>query len=50
LAAAEAWLRQQGCVRLQLQLHKANRSARAFYERRGYAPRADYVLLDRALK
>ncbi len=50
LAAAEAWLRQQGCVRLQLQLHKANRSARAFYERRGYAPRADYELLDRALK
>ena len=49
LAAAEAGLRQRGCVRLQLQLGVANAAARGFYERRGYAGRAGYQLLDKAL-
>jgi GNAT superfamily N-acetyltransferase len=50
LSAAEAWLLERGCVRLQLQLNKTNRSARIFYERHGYAARAGYELLDRALR
>lgn len=49
LAAAEAALAKQGCVRLQLQLGMANETARAFYERRGYAAREGYRLLDKAL-
>jgi GNAT superfamily N-acetyltransferase len=49
LAAAEATLRQRGCVRLQLQLAAGNAAARRFYERRGYAARAGYELLDKAL-
>jgi GNAT superfamily N-acetyltransferase len=49
LAAAEAALRQRGCVRLQLQLRVTNADARSFYERRGYAGRAGYQLLDKAL-
>jgi hypothetical protein len=36
-------------VRLQLQLGAANALARAFYQRQGYAPRAGYELLDKAL-
>ena len=50
LAAAEAELSQRGCVRLQLQLATGNTRARAFYERRGYASRAGYQLLDKALR
>ena len=50
LAQAESALAARGCVRLQLQLHKTNQAARDFYARRGYAPRADYELLDRALR
>lgn len=50
LDRAESALAARGCVRLQLQLHKANPAARAFYARRGYAARADYELLDRALR
>jgi GNAT superfamily N-acetyltransferase len=50
LAAAENWLRERGAVRLQLQLNKANASARLFYERRGYTARAGYELLDRSLR
>jgi GNAT superfamily N-acetyltransferase len=50
LKAAETWLQARGCVRLQLQLNKANRNARTFYEARGYAPRAGYELLDRPLR
>ena len=49
LAAAEAGLAARGCVRLQLQLAVANAAGRAFYEHRGYAPRAGYELLDKAL-
>jgi GNAT superfamily N-acetyltransferase len=49
LAAAEAWLVRRGGVRLQLQLGSANARARAFYQRQGYAPRAGYELLDKAL-
>jgi GNAT superfamily N-acetyltransferase len=50
LAAAEEVLRQQGCVRLQLQLATANSRARPFYERHGFATRAGYELLDKPLK
>lgn len=50
LDQAESVLAARGCVRLQLQLHKTNSAARAFYARRGYAARADYELLDRALR
>jgi GNAT superfamily N-acetyltransferase len=49
LAAAEAALSARGCVRLQLQLGVANSEGRAFYEHRGYVPRAGYALLDKAL-
>ena len=49
LAAAEAQLTRRGCVRLQLQLGTGNARARAFYEERGYAPRAGYELLDKPL-
>ena len=49
LAAAEAALTAAGCVRLQLQLGVANGGGRAFYERRGYVPRAGYALLDKSL-
>ncbi|HVN47094.1 MAG TPA: GNAT family N-acetyltransferase [Steroidobacteraceae bacterium] len=50
LARAEAELRQRGCVRLQLQLASRNTRARSFYERHGFAARAGYGLLDKALK
>lgn len=49
LTVAEAELAARGCVRLQLQLGADNSAARAFYVRRGYAPRADYELFDKAL-
>jgi GNAT superfamily N-acetyltransferase len=49
LAAAEAALAARGCVRLQLQLGKTNSAARSFYERRGYAARAGYELIEKAL-
>jgi GNAT superfamily N-acetyltransferase len=49
LAAAEAALVRRGCVRLQLQLGIDNTAARAFYQRRGYGPRAGYQLLDKPL-
>jgi GNAT superfamily N-acetyltransferase len=49
LAAAEAFLRERGCKRLQLQLGAANIDARGFYQRRGYAPRAGYELWDKPL-
>jgi len=49
LAAAEAALRQRGCVRLQLQLGAANARAREFYQRHGYAARAGYQLWDKPL-
>jgi GNAT superfamily N-acetyltransferase len=49
LAAAEADLVRRGCVRLQLQLALRNSRARAFYARHGYAARAGYELLDKAI-
>jgi GNAT superfamily N-acetyltransferase len=49
LAAAETGLAARGCVRVQLQLGAANTAGRAFYEHRGYAPRAGYELLDKPL-
>jgi GNAT superfamily N-acetyltransferase len=49
LAAAETALTARGCVRLQLQLGARN-DARAFYERRGYAPRDGYRIFDKALR
>ena len=49
LAAAEAALAARGCVRVQLQLGVTNPAARSFYERRGYAPRAGYALIEKAL-
>jgi ribosomal protein S18 acetylase RimI-like enzyme len=49
LAAAEADLVQRGCVRIQLQLAIANRRARSFYERLGFAARSGYELLDKRL-
>ena len=33
MAVAEAWLRERGCVKLQLMLRRENDVARAFYER-----------------
>jgi hypothetical protein len=36
-------------VRVQLQLGVTNAAARTFYERRGYAGRAGYQLLDKPL-
>jgi GNAT superfamily N-acetyltransferase len=49
LAAAEEHLARRGCVRLQLQLGTTNAGARAFYQRRGFAPREGYVLYDKSL-
>jgi GNAT superfamily N-acetyltransferase len=49
LAAAEATLAARGCVRLQLQLGVTNSTARSFYQRRGYAPRAGYELIEKPL-
>jgi len=49
LAAAEAALAAQACVRLQLQLGINNHGARGFYRRHGYAERAGYQLLDKPL-
>jgi GNAT superfamily N-acetyltransferase len=50
LAAAEAALAARGCLRLQLQLGARNGAGRAFYERRGYAPRDGYRLFDKELR
>jgi GNAT superfamily N-acetyltransferase len=50
LAGAEAELLRRGCVRLQLQLARGNTRARSFYERLGFAARAGYALLDKALR
>jgi GNAT superfamily N-acetyltransferase len=49
LASLEQALAARGCVRLQLQLGVANRGARAFYRRLGYAPREGYTLYDKPL-
>ena len=49
LAVAEPALAARGCVRLQLQLAVGNEPARSFYQRRGFAARAGYELLDKPL-
>jgi len=49
LGACEEELRRRGCVRLQLQIALSNEAARAFYNRRGFAARAGYTLLDKPL-
>ncbi|HEY8053035.1 MAG TPA: GNAT family N-acetyltransferase [Steroidobacteraceae bacterium] len=50
LAALETALTARGCVRLELQLGIDNSRARAFYQRRGFAGRDGYQLLDKSLK
>jgi GNAT superfamily N-acetyltransferase len=49
LAASEKDLHARGFVRLQLQIDRGNRRARAFYKRHGFAGRAAYQLLDKPL-
>lgn len=49
LDEAEAALRNEGFVRLQLQLGSDNNRARSFYERQGYGRRSGYDLWDKAL-
>jgi len=49
LAAAEQQLAAAGCLHLQLQLSLGNRTARDFYQKRGFTPRAGYELLDKPL-
>ena len=49
LEIAEATLTSAGCTFIQLQLGVGNASARAFYGRRGYAPRKGFELLGKAL-
>ena len=46
---AERDLAERGLVRLQLQLGVGNHHARRFYEKHGFAARADYELLDKSL-
>jgi GNAT superfamily N-acetyltransferase len=46
---AESGVSESGCTWVQLQLGTANRAARAFYRRRGYAERSDYELLNKKL-
>jgi GNAT superfamily N-acetyltransferase len=48
LDAAESGLA-ESCTWMQLQLGTANRAARAFYRRRGYAERSEYELLNKKL-
>jgi GNAT superfamily N-acetyltransferase len=50
LEAAERDFETRGVVRIQLQLAVGNRRARAFYQGRGYFPRAGYELLDKPLR
>jgi GNAT superfamily N-acetyltransferase len=49
VTGVEQALAARGCVRLQLQLGVANTSARAFYGRLGFGPRAGYTLYDKRL-
>jgi ribosomal protein S18 acetylase RimI-like enzyme len=49
LAACERDLDARDFVRLQLQIDRDNQSARAFYERNGFADRSGYRLLDKGL-
>ena len=49
LAHAEADLSADGCTRVQLQLGIDNESARSFYLRHGFIPRAGYALWDKPL-
>lgn len=49
LQAAEAEFTARGCTNVSLQLGRGNDAGRAFYRREGYAPRAGFELLDKAL-
>jgi GNAT superfamily N-acetyltransferase len=49
LEAAERDLRAAGVVRLQLQLGVDNQRGRGFYQRNGFAPRAEYELYEKPL-
>ncbi len=49
LTATEKHLRAREFVCLQLQVGADNHAARAFYQRRGFADRAAYRLLDKGL-
>jgi GNAT superfamily N-acetyltransferase len=49
LDRAETSVADAGCIRVQLQLGTANRAARAFYHRRGYAARTEYELVGKHL-
>jgi aminoglycoside 6'-N-acetyltransferase I len=49
LDVAESSLAIAGCKRIQLQLGTSNGAAQIFYQRRGYATRAGYKLLDKEL-
>jgi len=50
LDAAEAEFRRMGCTNVSLQLGRGNDAAREFYQRRGYAERSGYELLDKMLR
>ena len=50
LQAAESEFAARGCTNVSLQLGRRNDAARVFYLRHGYAPRAGFELLDKALK
>ena len=50
LEAAEAEFRRVGCTNVSLQLGRGNDAAREFYQRRGYAERSGYELLDKMLR
>lgn len=49
MAAAESWLRERGCPKIQLMVRAGNAEALAFYERLGLA-RQDVVVLGRFLE
>ena len=49
LRIAESEFLRAGCTNVSLQLSRDNDSARAFYQRHGYAERSGYELLDKML-
>jgi GNAT superfamily N-acetyltransferase len=49
LRGMEEAVKRAGCVGIALQLGKGNEAGRAFYARRGYAPRSGYDLLEKSL-
>jgi GNAT superfamily N-acetyltransferase len=49
LQAAEVEFTARGCTNVSLQLARGNDAGRAFYRQEGYAPRAGFELLGKAL-